>query len=81
VTGHEEREAILRADRPHRTTGARSAREGGQLAVADDLAARQRAQHAEDGPLEVGAPLEVERNVSESDVLARQERTDTTDEL
>ena len=44
--GHERRERAARAERPGGARGARAARERGELAVGDDLAARDRPQRA-----------------------------------
>ena len=73
MTGDEEHEAVRRAHGPHRAPGAWVAREHRELAVGDDLAARDVAQRCDDVALERGARREVERHVRERDVHAREE--------
>ena len=64
MAGEQEREAVLRTERPGRPGGARSPRVGRQLAIGDDLAPWHRAQGLRQGPLKRCAPGKVEGNVT-----------------
>src|SRR5215218_11477705 len=81
VARHEEREAVLGAERAGGTGGASTAGERRQLAVADDLAPGNRAQRARERCLEWRAPVLVERNVRERDPLAREVAVETSEQI
>ena len=70
----DQRQPVLRAERPARARRLRPAGERGELAVADGLAVRHAPQRLRDRPLQRRAPLEVDLDVVERDALAGEVR-------
>ena len=77
----EQPEAVLGAEAPRRTRGARIAGELGQLAVGDDLAPRHSLQHVRGLELERGCALEVELEVDERDALPGEVAVDSLQQI
>src|SRR4051794_17680257 len=81
MTRDEEPEPVARAERPGGARGAGRLRERGELAVGHDLAARNRPQGVR-APLEKRRlVLEVDLDVVEADLVAREVRAEPLDEL
>src|ERR1051325_7411410 len=73
VARDEDAEAVLRTERPCGAGGSGTAGERGELAVRDDVAARNRAQRTRELALERRQVVEIEIHVGEVDVGAREE--------
>ena len=81
MTRHDEREAVRGTEGSGRARSSGPAGEGGELAVRDDLAARDRTQLPPRVALERRRPAQVDGHVLERHVVAPQERMEPADEV